>query len=82
MFQKNEYAFSIMTDPGRFELKDFRIFELPVGSQIEQDFESMSVDELAVKYPYIKGDKLYQLLCQQNNINKKMVKLQKPISHM
>ena len=55
---KNEYAFSIMTDPGRFELKDFRIFELPVGSQIEQDFESMSVDELAVKYPYIKGDKI------------------------
>jgi len=32
------------------------MFELPAGSEIESDFESLTADELAVKYPYIRGD--------------------------
>lgn len=31
--------------------KDFRIFELPTGSQIESDFTNLTADQLAIKYP-------------------------------
>ena len=38
------------------QMKDIRAFELPVGSEIETDFNTMTADQLAIKYPYIKGD--------------------------
>lgn len=34
------------------KLKDFRVIELPVGSQIEADFNNLTADQLVVKYPY------------------------------
>jgi hypothetical protein len=40
----------------KVKLKDIRLFELPAGSEIETDFTMMTVDALAQKYPYIKGD--------------------------
>lgn len=43
----------------KFKMKDFRLFELPTGSEIETDFTNLTADQLAVKYPYIKGDKVY-----------------------
>ena len=36
----------------QIKIKDFRIFELPTGSQIEADFTSLSADELSVKYTF------------------------------
>lgn len=33
-------------------LKDFRLFELPAGSQIEADFTNLSADELSAKYTF------------------------------
>src|SRR5690606_9978384 len=38
-------------------IKDIRIFELPAGSEIENDFETMTADELAIKYPFVRGTK-------------------------
>ncbi len=38
------------------KIVDIRIFELPLGSEIENDFNNLSADQLAQKYPYIKGD--------------------------
>ena len=32
-----------------------RIFEVPVGSEIESDATNLTADQLAAKYPYIKG---------------------------
>ncbi|MEG6613771.1 hypothetical protein V6C42_13025 [Pseudoclostridium thermosuccinogenes] len=45
------------TEPAgnKIKLKDIRLFELPAGSEIEADFNTMSADQLAQKYPYIKG---------------------------
>lgn len=34
------------------KLKDFRIFELPAGSQIEADFTNLTADQLASKYTF------------------------------
>lgn len=39
----------------KVKIIDIRCFELPAGSEIEQDFETMTADELAQKYPYIQG---------------------------
>jgi hypothetical protein len=39
----------------KIKLKDIRIFELPTGSQIETDFNTLTADQLAQKYPYISG---------------------------
>lgn len=47
---------SILADTGRIEFGDYRLFELPTGSEIETDFNTMTADQLAIKYPYIKGD--------------------------
>lgn len=33
-----------------FKFKDFRCFELPVGSQIETDFNNLTADQLVAKY--------------------------------
>lgn len=44
------------TTVGSIKIKDFRLFELPTGSEIEADFETLTADELAQKYPYINGD--------------------------
>ena len=38
---------------GSISLKDFRLFELPVGSQIESDFNTLAADQLNIKYPFI-----------------------------
>jgi hypothetical protein len=35
-----------------------RIFELPTGSEIESDFNTMTADQLAIKYPYVQGGSL------------------------
>ena len=43
------------TANGSIKCKDFRIFKLPIGSIIESDFANLTVDQLAVKYPYVKG---------------------------
>ena len=37
-------------------IRDVRVFELPAGSEIESDFTNLTADQLAQKYPYIKGD--------------------------
>jgi hypothetical protein len=44
--------YSINTEPSgnKIKLKDIRVFELPVGSQIESDFNTLTVDQLAAKY--------------------------------
>jgi hypothetical protein len=44
------------TSGEQIKIKDIRIFELPAGSEIEADFETLTADELAQKYPYINGD--------------------------
>jgi len=51
----NQYYSGFAPDTGKIEFGDIRIFELPVGSEIESDFNTMAADQLAVKYPYIKG---------------------------
>ncbi|NLN03850.1 MAG: hypothetical protein GX166_03380, partial [Clostridiaceae bacterium] len=40
---------------GTVTVSNVRIFELPPGSEIESDFETLSADELAMKYPYVQG---------------------------
>ena len=40
----------------KIKIRDIRLFELPAGSEIEADFETLTADELAQKYPYINGD--------------------------
>ena len=40
------------SSPTVLKLKDIRLYELPSGSQIESDFETLSADELAIKYPF------------------------------
>lgn len=39
----------------KVKIKDIRVFELPAGSEIESDFNTLTADQLAQKYPYIKG---------------------------
>ena len=45
-----------VTSTGTIKLRDIRVFELPHGSTIESDFTNLTADQLAVKYPYVKGD--------------------------
>lgn len=40
------------TDGTYIDFKDLRIFELPVGSQIETDFNTLTADQLAAKYTF------------------------------
>lgn len=50
----NECLFHIMnTEPAgnSIKIKDIRVFELPPGSQIETDFNTLTADQLASKYP-------------------------------
>jgi hypothetical protein len=44
------------TNGNKIKLRDIRVFELPTGSEIEADFTNLTADQLAQKYPYIKGD--------------------------
>lgn len=44
------------TQGKKIKIKDIRIFELPSGSEIESDFNTLTADQLAQKYPYINGD--------------------------
>lgn len=37
------------------KIRDIRVFELPAGSQIETDFNTLTANELSLKYPYING---------------------------
>ena len=55
-FIYNQWWFYAGPDSGKIELGDLRVFELPEGSEIENDFETMTADQLALKYPYISGD--------------------------
>ncbi len=48
--------FSNNSSEAPMEIKDIRCFELPAGSEIENDFDTMTADQLAQKYPYIEGD--------------------------
>lgn len=49
------FNLSSPTTEGEVKISDIRLFELPPGSEIESDFESLSADELARKYPYVQG---------------------------
>lgn len=40
------------TTGNSIKLKDIRIYELPAGSQIETDFETLTADQLNEKYPF------------------------------
>jgi hypothetical protein len=56
-FVNTRFGFYTQSDEiGNIKLRDIRMFELPAGSEIESDFESLTADELAMKYPYIRGD--------------------------
>ena len=46
----------IPSGSGKIVFGDIRVFELPSGSEIESDFTNLTADQLAIKYPYIKGD--------------------------
>lgn len=50
----NQYVFQVAntTETGSIKLKDIRIFELPVGSQIETDFNTLTADQLVAKYTF------------------------------
>lgn len=55
-------ALELNTEPSGNKIKlapNIRIFELPTGSTIESDFTNLTADQLAIKYPYVKGDKVY-----------------------
>jgi hypothetical protein len=41
----------------KIKLRDMRIFELPAGSEIESDFNTLTADQLAEKYPYVQGQR-------------------------
>jgi hypothetical protein len=49
---------TLNTEPAgnKIKIRDIRMFELPAGSEIDSDFTNLTADELAQKYPYIKGD--------------------------
>jgi hypothetical protein len=36
----------------KIKFKDFRMFELPPGSQVEWDFENLTASQLNLKYPF------------------------------
>ncbi|HOO24905.1 MAG TPA: hypothetical protein PLR95_07515, partial [Paludibacteraceae bacterium] len=40
------------TTGAKLKFKDFRVYELPTGSQIEADFETLTADQLNEKYPF------------------------------
>lgn len=42
----------IPVDTGRIEISEYHIYELPAGSQIESDFNTMTADQLAAKYTF------------------------------
>lgn len=54
----NRFRFEISCPAAgtKLKIRDIRVFELPPGSQIEADFTNLTADQLAQKYPYIKGD--------------------------
>lgn len=39
----------------KIKIKDVRVYELPPNSQIETDFNTLSADQLVVKYPFASG---------------------------
>jgi hypothetical protein len=41
----------------KIKFKDFRVYELPAGTQIEADFINLTADQLALKYPFTSGIK-------------------------
>jgi len=51
----NKVGYVTGNGTGIIKLKDIRVFELPTGSEIETDFNTMTADQLAQKYPYIQG---------------------------
>ncbi|NLX80043.1 MAG: hypothetical protein GXZ03_00535, partial [Proteiniphilum sp.] len=53
---KNRLFIRTNSNDVEVKIKDLRVFELPTGSEIENDFNTMTADQLAIKYPYISGD--------------------------
>ena len=52
---ENNFSFmpwSALEEGELIKIKDIRVFELPVGSQIESDFENLTADQLNEKYPF------------------------------
>ena len=43
-------------------LNSVRLFECPAGSTISTDADTLTADQLAVKYPYVPGDRVYHAL--------------------
>lgn len=48
----NKFATYITPNTGRIEYGSIRIFELPTGSQIETDFNTLTADQLVAKYTF------------------------------
>ncbi|AOY76923.1 BppU family phage baseplate upper protein [Clostridium formicaceticum] len=62
-FTVNSLALKMSGNSTSVTIQDIRLFELPSGSEIESDFTNLTADQLAVKYPYIKGDGTKSTLC-------------------
>ena len=52
-------------------LRSIQIYELTPGSEMEQDFENMSADELAVKYTFITGTQ-HTAPCEVKSVGKNL----------
>jgi hypothetical protein len=48
------YVVTLNTNPNgvKIKLKDFRVYELPPGSEIEADFTNLTADQLSAKYQW------------------------------
>lgn len=53
------------TAGNKLKIKEIRIFELPVGSQIESDATNLTADQLNAKYPYIAGGSVKSVQAQR-----------------
>lgn len=45
----------LQTSGNKIKIKDIRVYELPTGSEIETDFNNLTADQLASKYPFARG---------------------------
>jgi hypothetical protein len=48
----NKFYSYISVNSGKFEYGNIRVFELPTGSQIEADFDTLTADQLNALYPF------------------------------
>jgi hypothetical protein len=47
----NQYRIAVLAGNGRIEIRSVRIFELPVGSELEWRFNNLTADQLNTLYP-------------------------------